>query len=214
MPEDALLASKMNLGGGGKQPKMRDGWFVREGERVAQSMVDSRGEPKGIKAILVERGLWPEDKFLLDCKECPQGSTSCCARKLMAAQPDFKEQRSALEGLVRGKGHEVEFYPKFHCETNFIERFWGEAKRRAREECDYSFKGLQDRVPKILHNISLEHIKAWRRKAWRYIHAYSLGLEGRLAEWAVKRYTSHRRIPENVEKLVEDYEKKRMEKCN
>jgi len=206
MPEDALVASKMNLGGGGKQPKMRDGWFLRGGEKVLQKMVDEKGEPKGIKKVLQERGLWPEGKFVLDCKEgCTQGSTSCCARKTMASQSDFQSQRSALEDLVLGRGHVVEFYPKFHCETNYIERFWGEAKRRAREECDYSFAGLRERVPEILRSIPLTHIKSWRRKAWRYIHAYSIGLEGRMAEWAVKKYRSHRRIPEKMEKLVEEF---------
>jgi len=203
----------MNLGGGGKQPKMKDGWFIREGERVAQRMIDHQGEPKGIKAVLVERGLWPQGKFLLDCKECPAGSVRCCARKMMVSQPDFLEQRSALEDLVAKRDHTVEFYPKFHCETNFIERFWGEAKKRARDECDYSFEGLRKRVPEILRSIPLEHIKAWRRKAWRFIHAYQLGLEGKLAEWAVQKYRSHRRIPEKAEELVEKYEEERRKKC-
>ena len=30
------------------------------------------------------------------------------------------------------------FYPKFHCELNFIERYWCGAKWYARENCGYS----------------------------------------------------------------------------
>ena len=33
--------------------------------------------------------------------------------------------------------------------------------------------------------------------------AYDKGLEGKTAEWAVKKYKSHRRLPVNVEKLME-----------
>lgn len=36
---DALVASRLNANPGGQQPKMREGWFMRDGERVKQSMV-------------------------------------------------------------------------------------------------------------------------------------------------------------------------------
>ena len=54
---DALVASPMNLGPGGKQPAMRDGLLP---DGTVQSMVfpaehPLAGQPKGIKAVLQER---------------------------------------------------------------------------------------------------------------------------------------------------------------
>ena len=51
-------------------------------------------------------------------------------------------------------GHEVIFYPKFHCELNFIERFWCSAKHYARENCSYSLEGLRETVPRSLHSVA------------------------------------------------------------
>jgi hypothetical protein len=33
-PENALLVSRMNMCPGGKQARMRDGWFLRDGEKI------------------------------------------------------------------------------------------------------------------------------------------------------------------------------------
>jgi len=33
--------------------------------------------------------------------------------------------------------------------------------------------------------------------------AYDKGLEGRMAEWAVKKYKSHRRLPDNINEFFE-----------
>ncbi|KIJ40787.1 hypothetical protein M422DRAFT_82849, partial [Sphaerobolus stellatus SS14] len=43
-------------------------------------------------------------------------------------QSDFIEQKSALVELIESHGHSVIFYPKFHCELNFIEQCWGASK--------------------------------------------------------------------------------------
>ncbi|KAI5832086.1 hypothetical protein K523DRAFT_370933, partial [Schizophyllum commune Tattone D] len=57
---DALLATRMNLKPGGKQARMRDGWFMRDGKKVIQSMIfpashaEHPNQPKGIKAYLRE----------------------------------------------------------------------------------------------------------------------------------------------------------------
>ncbi|RIA79867.1 hypothetical protein C1645_839743 [Glomus cerebriforme] len=53
---DALVASRMNLKPGGKQPKMRDTIFGPDNWH--QSIVNKNNEPKGMKQILVECGLW------------------------------------------------------------------------------------------------------------------------------------------------------------
>ena len=48
---------------------------------------------------------------------------------LMASQRDFQEQKGRLEEELQAAGQLVIFYPKFHCELNFIEKFWGEIGR-------------------------------------------------------------------------------------
>ncbi|KAE9394408.1 hypothetical protein BT96DRAFT_958801 [Gymnopus androsaceus JB14] len=61
---DALLASQMNLNPGGKQACMWNGWFMQNGQRVEQTMIfaDNHakypGQPKGMKVVLEECGLW------------------------------------------------------------------------------------------------------------------------------------------------------------
>ena len=39
-------------------------------------------------------------------------------------------QKSRLEEFVTSRGHICDFYPKYHCELNFIEQYWGAAKFR------------------------------------------------------------------------------------
>jgi len=52
---NALVANRMNLKPRGKQPKMKDMIFGLNNQH--QSMINDAGEPKGMKQILIERGL-------------------------------------------------------------------------------------------------------------------------------------------------------------
>ena len=52
---DALVASRMNLKPEGKQPKMKDITFGSDNKH--QSMVNENNELKGMKQVLIERGL-------------------------------------------------------------------------------------------------------------------------------------------------------------
>ena len=89
---------------------------------------------KGMEQIIRERGLWPEDGLPAQCHEfkCPPGRVNCCCRRVLFCQPDFTDQRSQLQELIERRGHLCDFYPKYHCELNFIEQFWGAAKARYR----------------------------------------------------------------------------------
>ena len=39
-------------------------------------------------------------------------------------------KKSQLQELVKSCGHLCDFYPKYHCELNFIKKYWGAAKLR------------------------------------------------------------------------------------
>ena len=133
--------------------------------------------------------------MVLTCKANPGALDNLyCARYLLALQPDFRRQVTALAETVEEAGHIFDLYPKFHCECNFIERYWGAVKRIAREQCDYSFKSLSENIAEYLDSIPIAMIRRFEQKAWRYIDAYSKGLTGRKAEKAVKKYKSHRRV--------------------
>jgi len=139
----------MNLGRGGKQPHMRpttyDNEIVQEMCLPPAHLPLLYGEPKGLKIVLEEHGLW-QPGLRLECKDqknnlCKNGK-ACCARNVMASQPDFKAQCCLLEELLAECGHLSIFYPKFHYELNYIENFWVAVKQRTRDNCDYTFPGL------------------------------------------------------------------------
>jgi hypothetical protein len=163
---DALIAKHMNLSPGGKQPKIRSTYF---GEGILQDMnfpldyhiPELCRQPKGLKQVLIERGLWPDKGLKLEE-----------ARKIMCNQPDFLAQKGRLEEVIIAAGHRVIFYPKFHCELNFIECFWGAAKRFSRLHCNYSWTGLQRTVPLTLSSVPLTTIRRYVKKAFRYMDAY------------------------------------------
>ena len=89
---------------------------------------------KGMEAILCEWGLWPEGGLRAQCDsfKCDAGSIDCCCRRLLFFQLDFVNQKSHLEEVITNHGHICDFYPKYHCELNFIDQYWGAAKLRYR----------------------------------------------------------------------------------
>lgn len=113
---------------------------------------------KGMEQIIKERGLW-RDRLLAQCPgfKCEPGRTDCCCRRLLFCQPDFVNQKSALEELVESRGHICDFYPKYHCELNFIEMYWGNAKFRYRttartsniDEMEANIKACLNDVPRL-----------------------------------------------------------------
>ena len=208
--EDALLASRMNVNPGGKQAQMRDGWYQTDGTTVVQQMVFSQdhpehpGKPKGIKAVLLKRGCW-NDKIHGKCSSrCNSDPTeSCCNKWILEHQPDFQEQQSLVQETIESLGHLCIFLPKFHCELNFIEFFWGKVKKYIRDNCDNSFNTLKANIPLALKSVDLHTIHLWEHCSHRWMDAYRSGLETKEAQVQVQKfsstkYKSHRRVPESV----------------
>jgi hypothetical protein len=137
----------MNFKLGGAKPAMCDGWFLQsDGKKVIQRMVFESdhpsfpNQPKGMKQVIIERGLW-KNGLTMKCKDgC--NSPDCCTTQILSNQPDFKEQCLLVQEVIEDAGHICIFLPKFHCELNFIEYFWGAVKQYLCEHCDYSFSTL------------------------------------------------------------------------
>lgn len=209
---DALNAKRMNVRPSGQQPKMhktripRDDPTIPEkyrGEEQEMVYPDDHptfpGEPKGLAAVLTERGLWPrlqaaavgkypvqrcqmckastEKRAKLEAEArarmeaepdlfgsigaCPCGVTKltadplvstedamlgegegildeivdrqhifCCLETCAANQKDFLAEKPLIQIEVEKAGHLCLFLPKFHCELNPIEMYWGYAKYR------------------------------------------------------------------------------------
>jgi hypothetical protein len=121
--DDAFLVSKMNLGPGGNQSILRDG-MLPDGMPQQMWTFDDKGN-KIAKGIGQFDGTWAMEGLRKGCPSKGHTSDNCCASKL---QPDFANQKGLLEEIVAAAGHYIVFYPKFHCELNFIEQFWDQAR--------------------------------------------------------------------------------------
>jgi hypothetical protein len=117
---------------------------------------------KGMELIIQERGLWPAGGLKAQCANfhCPPEHTDCCCRRLLFSQPDFINQKSQVQELVESRGHLCDFYPKYHCELNFIEQYWGAAKLRFRSMARAAtLEEMEKQVISSLDNIPLLQIR-------------------------------------------------------
>ena len=179
--DDALVASRMNVNDGGKQPKMRTTtWNGRE-----QFMVNRMGQAKGLRTVLIERGV--------------TAATDMTKKEMMdilGKHEDFKNEKSKIKRILQALGHRVPFLPKFHPELNPIERVWGKAKVYAKDKCDYTFNGLRNVIIPAFNSVSTDDIRKFFRKSREYAHAYREGYTALEADSKIKEYKSHRRVPE------------------
>jgi hypothetical protein len=221
VPKDGLDINKITLKPKAwKDVRMRDGFYRKDNQVIMQSFYHDANagdeqqdnnaaaalQFKGAKVILQERGIWPNDKkFLMRCPQQKCSSDDCCAFTLLKNQEDFKAQASMLEETVRETPHQVDFFAKFHCETNFIERYWAYCKQQQRQlNPTLSYPIMKDVMPNILSSCPLNVIRRYSNRCWRYLHVYSTNIvPAALANYAVKKYKSHRRIPVLVDKELE-----------
>jgi len=187
--EDGLNAAAFNLGKAKKvSVSVRDGWFEKDGVRVAQRMMTIGGLLRSAKDILDERGIQT------------RGLKKQAGIALLASQPDFKAQEEWLVEVSRELDCDIVFLPKFHCELNPIEMFWGWLKRRLREECDFEYASLRGRIPVLLKTFPRDTSHRIFRRMVRWLSVYAGVGDQRLspaqAAFVVKKYSSHRRVPE------------------
>jgi hypothetical protein len=154
-PDGAVLKQKV---------KMCDGTFA---DGSPQSLYypeghDLAGVFKGMGQILQERGYVGALKIRAECPKfhCEKGAVRCCCRRMLYNEPDFVAVESLLEIACKARGFRAIFFPKFHCELNFIEQCWGYSKRIYRQ-CPVSSKeaDLERNVLASLESIPLECIR-------------------------------------------------------
>lgn len=190
--------------------RMRDG-RLPNGSPQSLYYPDDHRDPKkagcfkGMKAILQERGLWPASgpsgkELRAECHnfQCadPENAINCCARRLLFSQPDFMNQKGILQEYVESRGHKFLFYPKFHCEFNFIEMVWGRGKY------GYRMYGIpkneaetEEHIRRALDSVSELSMKRFANRAARFMDAYEKGLSAKQVAWASKKYRGHRTLP-------------------
>ena len=151
--DNALRVTGMNVKPGGKQPKLRQTAFEKDGELIIQDMVfpsdhlEFPNEPKGLLAVCEERGLLSAGESRL--KEDLQA--------LLKLQPDFQHERSLLHELIEDEfGDVLLLLPKFHPELNGIEYVWARQKEYARRNCSRGIVKLRQTIRDARKSVPLE----------------------------------------------------------
>jgi len=223
-----LDSDALNLSDGGASVPLfvRNGWYMKGEVKVVHEMHTINGDgvivQKGRKTILTERNKFKNSagKDLKNICKCCKSNTrasfnlkcekdglyfdeKCCAKYVLSQETDFLEQLEWLESEVVKLGFKIIFYPKYHCELNFIEKIWGFLKCYHRRICNYSYQDLinEDRglANTMLHILPISTVRKFSRHCFRFMDAYRQpGLEGPLADYAMKRYSSHRKIPDGI----------------
>lgn len=161
----------MNISDGGKQPRMRD----TQWNGKVQKMTLDDGQQKGMKRVLMERGV--------DIK----GMNASKMREELAKFSDFCNY---LEEAVKERGHLCLFLPCFHCELNPIERCWCYAKKYTRAHCNGSIVRLRKIVPEGLATVSKELISRY----FLTCKDFEKGHTCNTVDNVVTFYKSHRRV--------------------
>ncbi|KAI0286505.1 hypothetical protein BC826DRAFT_917758, partial [Russula brevipes] len=122
-----------------------------------------------------------------------------CRKGKVLQEPVSVSQKSQLQELVESCGHLCDFYPKYHCELNFVEQYWGVAKLRFRMAGRATtINEMERKVIQCLDDIPLLHIRHYANQSARFISAYHAGLSGSQAVWANRKYHSHRTLPPEI----------------
>ena len=97
--------------------------------------------------------------------------SGCCSRRVLEEERGSRGQEGLLQGEVEALSHCVLFYPRSHCELNFIERYWCLERWFARGNCGYDLEALKATMLETLTNGS---IRGFYRLT---IDTYSVGVQ-------------------------------------
>jgi hypothetical protein len=181
--------------------------------------------------MLTERGLW-DARMVLECKACQQNipleerrafyideegnplladdsirfTEKCCARGCLRRQPDFAAQKEWLREVCENAGVQIIYYPKYHCEFNFIELTWGYMKASLRRICTFNFADLKEKIDGLLQpgaivtkdnekveiliqpgGIAIDRIRNFARFCYRFMDGYRKGLSGPILDYTLKK---------------------------
>ena len=120
--------------------------------------------------------------------------SGCCAQHLMSLQRDFQEQKGWLQEELEAEHQEVIFYPKFHCELNFIKCYWCSTKHYMREIISYTVQGLREILPSTLASIPSATINRYYHHCIRMLEGYASGLDYGTQAFKNRVYSSHRQV--------------------
>jgi hypothetical protein len=190
-----------------------------------------KGAQKGLKTILRERNKFMNNrgheliKICAYCKDSSKAGKSeailnglidncCCATFVLSQEADFKEQKEWLSEVVEASGFQIIFFPKYHCELNFIEMIWAWIKSHHRRTCTYNYNDLKSSLPDTLESkLPLSFIRRASRSCERFMTGYKIGLDGPLLDFAMRKYRGHRTIPpEMKEEIRKEFNEKRESK--
>ena len=135
---------------------------------------------------------------------------------VLSEEPAFLAQKPWLaETVERNPG--CFWYPKYHCELNFIEMFWGWIKAHHRNNCTYNYPALKKGLPITLDELMpIAFVRRAFNHCLRFMAGYRVGLTGAVLEYAIKKCKSHRRLSPNlkldtiVDEFTEHREKKKV----
>jgi hypothetical protein len=208
----ALLAERMNVGPGGKQPHLKhtfwprtlNGFDVQRPRLVhctpncaeCQSAFDAHGHNpdfqsvgrKGLKQVLLERGLLSarmvQQQMIQELQKCD----------------DFKIKwegdRAFITEFMDSRGHKALFGVKYHAELAWIERVWMWEKQLIRPRLDGTLPTLTKLLSKAHSSYKLHDCWKAARHCRDTMHAYQILAEQNLdldaVEGVQKQYKGHR----------------------
>ncbi|KAJ6476592.1 hypothetical protein DFH09DRAFT_952259 [Mycena vulgaris] len=224
LAKDALTATNMNVNPGGNVPKMsmRDTIIplgnphptLMAGMKVILAEHDYTenhhgktlsGECKACKALKSRKphleGASADEEHNMyvdygkDTDEGDERPVDCCMRRLLSLQPDFAREKSQLKLLIEAEpGMVCHFMAKFHLKMNPIEYFWAWVKCWFYERSNGTWQKAKDLGSEGLRLCPLPTICWFYGRADRHTNVYRLGATGPIAEFAVKKYRSHRGV--------------------
>ena len=187
--DDALNVNKMNVGIGGKQPLMKDGYYTNPaGEVVAQPMVfrggPNQGVAKGLKQVCLER-FGPE---------AIKGKKQDGLVEMLGKEPDFKQQKPQLVEVVEAAGGKVMFGTKFHPELMPIENSYRDISAfMKRRNIIGSSAGYVERVCESYSHVDIYQIRKYFLSVLKFMEIYKTGETGnRVFELMKKQRKKHR----------------------